>query len=411
MCQQWWFYCASHWGWETPLSKHVYCVAVTFKMTEQVQQWICIKFCVMLEHSSMETIHMIQKTAATRNWWLAVLSQQCARSCIASRAVFWQNTKSSKWCSPLQPRFGVLWLLAFPQTKITFKREDASDYWWDSGKYDGAAGGDWENGMRSQGAYFEENWGIIVLCTIFLISSSVGFYIFPITWLDTFLTGYMHIYLHISLLVYISLVYIFVKSPKDQCLLGPVSSVRQVRWNPGHTQIYWGSGYTVYHPHYSERSWELGDPFPSYDTVPRYGFWWESVSSFSISFDVVGLTLSWSVGAFLLASFSVSHKGNRPVHCCWMGMLGWMGGKESPAEVSNLLPTGHLWPRMAMNVAQHKIVNLLQTSFLLINFINVCVFNVWPKTTLLPAWPRDAKSLDTPGPGFLIPARCWCTST
>ena len=25
------------------------------------------------------------------------------------------------------------------------------------------------------------------------------------------------------------------------------------------------------------------------------------------------------------------------------------------------------------------------------------VFNVWPKTTVLPVWPRDAKRLDTPG--------------
>ena len=28
------------------------------------------------------------------------------------------------------------------------------------------------------------------------------------------------------------------------------------------------------------------------------------------------------------------------------------------------------------------------------------VFNVWPKTTLLPVWCRDAKSLDTPFPTF-----------
>ena len=27
------------------MSEHVYCVAVTFKMTEQVEQSICIKFC------------------------------------------------------------------------------------------------------------------------------------------------------------------------------------------------------------------------------------------------------------------------------------------------------------------------------------------------------------------------------
>ena len=43
------------------LSEHVYCVAVTFKMTERVEQRICIEFCVKLEHSSVETVRMIQK--------------------------------------------------------------------------------------------------------------------------------------------------------------------------------------------------------------------------------------------------------------------------------------------------------------------------------------------------------------
>ena len=55
---------------------------------------------------------------------------------------------------------------------------------------------------------------------------------------------------------------------------------------------------------------------------------------------------------------------------------------------------------MAINEAQHKIVNLLKTSFFFCSsvFISVCVFHVWPKTTLLPVWPRDVKMLDTPGP-------------
>ena len=54
-------------------------------------------------------------------------------------------------------------------------------------------------------------------------------------------------------------------------------------------------------------------------------------------------------------------------------------------------------PRMAMNAAQHKIINLLKTFFFFCSsvFISVCVFNVWPMTTLLPVWPRDAKRLDT----------------
>ena len=43
------------------LSEHVYCVAVAFTMTERVEQQICIKFYVKLEHSSAEIIQMTQK--------------------------------------------------------------------------------------------------------------------------------------------------------------------------------------------------------------------------------------------------------------------------------------------------------------------------------------------------------------
>ena len=46
------------------MSEHVYCVAITFKMTEQIEQQICIKFCVKLEHPSMDIIQMTQKAAA-----------------------------------------------------------------------------------------------------------------------------------------------------------------------------------------------------------------------------------------------------------------------------------------------------------------------------------------------------------
>ena len=47
-------------------------MAITFKMTEQVEQPICIKFCVKIEHSSTETIWMVQKVTAmvTDDWQL-----------------------------------------------------------------------------------------------------------------------------------------------------------------------------------------------------------------------------------------------------------------------------------------------------------------------------------------------------
>ena len=153
MCEQWQLHCTSQWGWQTPLSEHVYCVAITFKMTEQVQQQICTKFCINLEHSSAETIQMIQKAAAMGNWWLAASLRQYAHSCITSRAEFFGKTSNDPGDSAsIQPRFGALWLLAFPKTIITFEREEISDCQWDSGKYDGAADGDWENCVRSQGA-------------------------------------------------------------------------------------------------------------------------------------------------------------------------------------------------------------------------------------------------------------------
>ena len=144
---------------------------VTFEMTQWVEQWICIKFCVKLGHSSAETIQMIRKAAAMGNWWSAAPSRHCGHSHIMSHAGILDETSNHPGNSaPLQMRFGALRLLAFPKTKITFEKEEISDCQWDSGKYDGAADGNWENCVRSQGAYFEGDWRVIVLCTLFLIS-------------------------------------------------------------------------------------------------------------------------------------------------------------------------------------------------------------------------------------------------
>ena len=146
------------------LSEHVYCVAIAFNMIEQGEQQICIKFCVKLELSSMETIQMIQKAAAMGNWWLAASSQQCACSCITSHAEFFGETSNHPGDSaPLYPIYDTLQLLAFPKTKITFEREEISGSWRESWIYNGAADGAWENCVRSQDAYFEGNWGTIVL--------------------------------------------------------------------------------------------------------------------------------------------------------------------------------------------------------------------------------------------------------
>ena len=61
MCEQGRLCCTSPWGQWTPVNEHVYCVAIALKMTEGVEQQICIKFCIKLEQSSTETIQMSQK--------------------------------------------------------------------------------------------------------------------------------------------------------------------------------------------------------------------------------------------------------------------------------------------------------------------------------------------------------------
>ena len=175
-----------------PLSEHMYCVVIAFRITEQVEQWICIKFCVKFEHSCAETIRVIQKATALGNRRLAASARQYARSCIMSCAEFFAKH------ARLQPRFGVLWLLAFPQIKITFEREEISDHQWDSGKYDRAADDDWENcevpkcllwrGLRNHCPMYN------VSCVSYLLQ---WMFIFHIKRLDTFQTE-LNVYIFLT---------------------------------------------------------------------------------------------------------------------------------------------------------------------------------------------------------------------
>ena len=139
-------------------------------MTEQVQQQIHIKFCIKLERSSAGTIRMIQKATAVGNWWLAASLQQHTLSCITSRAVFLRNIQSPRWLSPLTPQIWYPVMTSFSQNKnCLWKGRDFRPSP-DSRKYDRAVDGDWDNCVKSQGVYFEGDWGVIVLCTMFPVS-------------------------------------------------------------------------------------------------------------------------------------------------------------------------------------------------------------------------------------------------
>ena len=104
------------------MSEHVYCVAVTFKMTEKVKQRISIKLCIKLEHSSVETIWMIQKAEAMGNWLLAASSGQCAHSCITSHAEFFGKTSNHPGdLAPYSPDLAPCNFWLFPKLKSPLK--------------------------------------------------------------------------------------------------------------------------------------------------------------------------------------------------------------------------------------------------------------------------------------------------
>ena len=137
-------------------------------MTERVKKPICIKLCINFEHSSAETIGMIQKDAAMGSWWWAASSQQHARSRIKSHAEFFGKTSNHPGDSSLlQYRFSTLWLLTFPKTKITFEMEEISDCWWENTTGQLFAIGET---MWDPKSYFEGDWDVIVLCTMIFVS-------------------------------------------------------------------------------------------------------------------------------------------------------------------------------------------------------------------------------------------------
>ena len=110
-------------------SEHVYCVAITFNMAEQEEQRVCIRFCIKLEHSSMETIWMIQEAVAVGDWWLAASSQR-ACSCIMSGAEFLVKHQITLVTQPhcssdLAPR--DFWLLPKLKSPLKGKRFQTID--------------------------------------------------------------------------------------------------------------------------------------------------------------------------------------------------------------------------------------------------------------------------------------------
>ena len=167
-------------------------------MTEWVEQWTCIKCCMNLEHSSMETNQMIQKATAMGNWWLAASSRQCAHSCSMSHSESFGQTSNHPGDSALlQPRFGTLRLLAFLKRKdhLWGKRFQTFDEIQENMTGWLMAVGKTVSGPQVPALKGTEASLSYVQYFLYLISSSINVCIFHITWLATFWTDLIIYYI------------------------------------------------------------------------------------------------------------------------------------------------------------------------------------------------------------------------
>ena len=95
---------------------HDHCI-----QNDWVKQWICIKFCIKLKHSSAETIRMIQKATAMGNWWLAASSQHICW-CIMSHTESFGKTSNHPVTQPsYSPDLVPCDFCLFPKLKSSLK--------------------------------------------------------------------------------------------------------------------------------------------------------------------------------------------------------------------------------------------------------------------------------------------------
>ena len=159
-------------------------------MAEWAEQWICTKFCIKLDHSSMETIQMIQKAAAMGNWWLAAVStrQHACLYIISPAEVFGENEITQVTQLPYSPDLVPCCFWLFPKLKSPLK-----------GKRFPTVDEIQENTTGQLMAIGRTMWGAnvptlkgtemslsYVQCFLYLESSSRNVSIFHINWLDTF---------------------------------------------------------------------------------------------------------------------------------------------------------------------------------------------------------------------------------
>ena len=132
-------------------------------------------------------IQMSEKATAMGNYWLAASSWQHACSCTCLvQNVFVKHQITQVTHPHYNPDLVPcnFWLLPKLKSPLKGKRFQTIREVQENTTGQLMAI-DWENCVRFQDAYFEGDWVVMLLCTIFPVSSSINVSICHITWLET----------------------------------------------------------------------------------------------------------------------------------------------------------------------------------------------------------------------------------
>ena len=180
------------------LSEHVYCVAITFKMTERVEQWICIKFWMKLENPPWKLFEWLRRPQlwVTGDWQLHHNNVPTHALCVM-KGFLAKHQITQVTPPPYIPDLAPCDFWVFPKQKSPWKRKRFQTI------------NEIQENMTGQLMAIGRNmWGpkvptlkgtevslSYVQCFLYLVSSPVNASIFHITWLDTFLTDLVCMYL------------------------------------------------------------------------------------------------------------------------------------------------------------------------------------------------------------------------
>ena len=142
-------------------------MAIAFQTTEQVEQWICIELCNKLKHSSVADDFKGWNHGLAASSWQWTLWWHPVHEFLAKHEI--TKVTQPHYSQDLAPcDFWLFWKLKSPLKRKRF--QTINEIQENMTRQLMAIGRTVWGPTLCHGTYFKGDWGIIVLCTMFLVS-------------------------------------------------------------------------------------------------------------------------------------------------------------------------------------------------------------------------------------------------